>query len=93
MLHLNQLETDKFLEIKKTLKTEAIYKAFLAYRKSLLTISRQTSCCGVQRIKGKALSVFVARVIFGVTEKQAHTYPQMMSERKTLAFESIFERK
>ncbi len=30
MLHLNQFETDKFLEIKKTLKTEAIYKAFLA---------------------------------------------------------------
>lgn len=64
---------------------EAIYKAFLAYRKSLLTISRQNSCCGVQRI--------IAHVIFGVTEKHAHTYPQMMKERKTLAFESIFERK
>ncbi len=46
-----------------------------------------------RRIKGKALSVFVARVIFGVTDKHAHTYPQMMRGRKTLAFESIFERK
>lgn len=46
-----------------------------------------------RRIKGKALSVFVAHVIFGVTDKHAHAHPQMISERKTLAFESIFERK
>lgn len=82
---MNQLETEEFLEIKMETEDGSHLQGFFSLQKEFGD-NKQTDfllwrTMG-RRIKGKALSVFVARVIFGVTDKHAHTYPQMREKGK-----------